>query len=219
MGLEEELNLALTCDSECDLFILDKHLKRKAEVLAHADRDVSAMNLFHWMRAEISYGNGFFIKDKYGSAIHVHKRRRGVCLDKAVLYVAMARIMGLESCVAYCTIQGKPHAAAIVNAGKVRVIDVGDGFCSQDLRDYKPVRDHDLVKDVLKWNDYIKFVNLVKRGIVALFMSGSLIMGNQYSNPKVDYVKAETSVLVKDLANDFSSAGTHLVNYFKRISH
>ena len=141
MSLEDEFDERMTVFSDHKLFKINKKLRKKALALTALEKEDTVRNIYHWLRAEVKYSRGFFIRDHYGHPNRVHKRGRGVCVDQSILYVAMAREAGLESCVAYA--QDCKHAVAVVRLdGDPLIVDIASGnYYNRNISDYRPVRD------------------------------------------------------------------------------
>jgi len=211
----------LTVFSDHKFFSLNRTLRKKAFALKSLDDEITALNVYYWIRAEIRYSNGFFIRDLYGRPHCVYKRKRAVCLDQSILYVSMVRKLGLESCVAYCSVKkSDDHAVALVRInGEVVAFDVSSGTPNiRNLNDYIPVNDIDVVENIKVANRSIKLFNIIKRAVVAFVLSGSLTFSQDYwYTENVDTVKKETIALVQNVSRDVKSLYDHFGQYINRI--
>lgn len=109
----------------------------KKEVSKERTRKGKAKKLFDWMQKNIQYGSGRRPNVGYRDSIEVKISKEGVCGEQAILYIAMARCVGLVANYVSVSVdfQGKRvnHACAAVKLRNATVL-VDPAYHSFDIK-------------------------------------------------------------------------------------
>lgn len=212
---------ALSKFARARIFQPTRHLDRIVwSMQGHTDQDDSietkAYEVYKTIKTGTRQTRDFFFAKTYNKPNKVIKKGKGVCFDRSMAYVILARAHGIPACIA--NDRKEEHTAAAIQdeRGEIKIVDISKHkFYKDDPKNYELIHDIEAQAYFKKANWMTRAQNLTKAVLISLAVSATLYFVKPYVNvPQPTKVVTAVATFAGNVLEDIGELGSDLYDSF-----